>query len=50
LDAVEAVVFAREAGFSDRRFNRLTGSLEFPDVGITLSIQDIDRGTGFGSD
>jgi Uma2 family endonuclease len=48
-EAVEAVVFAREAGFSERRFDRVTDSLEFPNLGITLSLRDVYRGTGVGS-
>jgi Uma2 family endonuclease len=49
-DAVDAVVFWREAGFSERRFNRLTGSLEFPALAITLPVHEIYRDTGLESD
>jgi hypothetical protein len=48
-DVVDAVMFARDAEFSERRFNRLTASLEFPDLGIALSLQDIYRDSGLGA-
>jgi Uma2 family endonuclease len=45
-DAVEVVVFARDNGFSERRLNALKDVLEFPALGISLSLDEIYRDTG----
>ncbi len=44
-DAVDVVVFAREAGFVERRLRSLTDSLEIPALGISLPLSDIYRDT-----
>jgi Uma2 family endonuclease len=45
-DAVDVVVFAREAGFAERRLRSIGDSLEFPSLGISLRLADIYRGAG----
>ncbi len=47
-DAVDVVVFAREAGFAERRLQSLGDSLEFPALGIALPLAEIYRDTGLG--
>jgi len=47
-DAVDAVVFARDADFAERRLRSLQEKLEFPDLDVSLSLTDIYRGTGLG--
>jgi Uma2 family endonuclease len=45
-DAVDVVVFAREAGFSERHFRSLDETLELPALGISLPLSEIYRDTG----
>jgi Uma2 family endonuclease len=45
-DAVDIVVFAREAGFAERRLRSLADSLELPALGISLPLKEIYRDTG----
>ena len=45
-DAVDVVVFAREAGFTERRLRSLGESLELPALGISLPLVEIYRDTG----
>jgi Uma2 family endonuclease len=47
-DAVDVVVFAREAGFAERRFRSLRDSVEFPASAVSLLLAHIYRGTGLG--
>jgi Uma2 family endonuclease len=47
-DTVDVVVFAREAGFAERRLQSLEDSAEFPALGITLPLAEIYRDTGLG--
>ena len=42
-DAVDIVVFAREAGFAEQRLRSLDQSLELPALGISLSLAEIYR-------
>jgi Uma2 family endonuclease len=44
-DAVDIVVFAREAGFAERRLRSLTESLDLPALGISLPLAEIYRDT-----
>ena len=44
-DAVEVVVFARDAGFAERRLRSLGDSLELPALGISLPLAEIYRDT-----
>jgi Uma2 family endonuclease len=44
-DAVEVVVFARDAGFAERRLRSLADSLELPALGISLPLAEIYRDT-----
>ena len=44
-DAVDIVVFAREAGFAERHLRSLNQSLELPTLGISLPLAEIYRDT-----
>jgi Uma2 family endonuclease len=44
-DAVEVVVFARDAGFAEQRLRSLGDSLELPALGISLPLAEIYRDT-----
>ena len=44
-DAVDIVVFAREAGFVERHLRSLNQSLELPRLGISLPLAEIYRDT-----
>ena len=48
-DSVEVVVFARGSGFAEQRLRSLDDSLELPELGISLPLAEIYRGTGPGS-
>ncbi len=45
-DAVDVVVFAREAGFVERRLRSLGDSIELPTLGISLPLSEVYRDTG----
>ena len=45
-DAIEVVVFAREAGFAERRLRSLGETPELPALGISLPLSEIYRDTG----
>jgi Uma2 family endonuclease len=45
-DAVEVVVFARDAGFVELRLNSLNDSVELPLLGVSLPLSEIYRNTG----
>ena len=45
-DAVDVVVFARDASFAERRIRSLDGSLDIPSLGISLPLSEIYRDTG----
>jgi len=45
-DAVDVVVFARDAGFAERRLRSLDGKLEFPALGISVPLSEIYHDTG----
>jgi Uma2 family endonuclease len=45
-DAVEVVVFARDAGFAERRIRSIGDSIEIPSLGISLPLSDVYRDTG----
>jgi len=45
-DAVDIVVFARDAGFAERHLRSLGESLELPGLGISLPLAEIYRDTG----
>jgi Uma2 family endonuclease len=47
-DAVDIVVFAREAGFAERHLRSLDDSLELASLGISLPLSTIYRATGLG--
>ena len=42
-DAVDVVVFAREAGFAERRFKSLDDAIMFPALGVSLPVSEIYR-------
>ncbi len=42
-DTVEVVVFARDAGFAERRLRSTEDVLALPSLGITLSLSEIYR-------
>ena len=44
-DAVDVVVFARDAGFAERRLRSLADTLELPALGISLPLAEIYRDT-----
>jgi Uma2 family endonuclease len=44
-DAIEVVVFARNAGFAERRFRLLDESLALTSLGISLSLAEIYQDT-----
>jgi len=45
-DAVDVVVFAREAGFAERRLRSVTDSLEILALGISMPLSEVYRDTG----
>ncbi len=45
-DAVEIVVFARQAGFAERRLHSLGDALDIPSLGVSLPLSEIYRDTG----
>jgi hypothetical protein len=45
-DAVEVVVFARDADFTERRLRSLGDSVELPALGVSLPLAEIYRDTG----
>lgn len=45
-DAVDVVVFARDAGFAERRLRSLADSLDLASLGIALPLSEIYRDTG----
>jgi Uma2 family endonuclease len=45
-DAVDVVVFARQAGFKEQRIRSLSGSIEVSALGISLPLSEIYRDTG----
>ncbi len=45
-DAIDVVVFARDAGFSERHLRSLGDSLDLPALGISLPLSEIYRDTG----
>jgi Uma2 family endonuclease len=45
-DAVEVIVFARDAGFAERHLRSLGDSLELVSLGISLPLSEIYRDTG----
>jgi Uma2 family endonuclease len=45
-DAVDVVVFARDAGFAERRLRSLGDSLELPSLGSSLQLSEIYCDTG----
>jgi Uma2 family endonuclease len=47
-DAVEVVVFARDKGFAEKRLRSLNDSVEVPELGISLPLEEIYRGTSLG--
>src|SRR5882757_3308706 len=48
-DAVEVVVFARDKGFAEKRLRSLNDSVEVPELGISLPLAEIYRGTSLGN-
>jgi hypothetical protein len=47
-DAVDVVVFARDADFAERRLRSLQERVECPDLKVSLTLADIYRATGLG--
>jgi Uma2 family endonuclease len=47
-DAVEAVVFARDNEFAEKRLRSLNDSVDVPALGISLPLAEIYRGTSLG--
>lgn len=45
-DAVDVVVFAREAGFAEQRFGSRDEAITFPALGVTLPLSEVYRDTG----
>jgi Uma2 family endonuclease len=45
-DAVDVVVFGRDAQFAERRMRSLADSVELPSLGISLPLSEIYRDTG----
>jgi hypothetical protein len=45
-DAVDVVVFARDAGFAERRHRALSDTIELLALGIALPMAEIYRDTG----
>jgi Uma2 family endonuclease len=45
-DAVDVVVFARDAGFAERRYRSLSEMIELSALGIALPLSEIYRDTG----
>ena len=42
-DSVEVVIFAREAGFAERRLRSIGDALDFPALGVSLPLSEIYR-------
>ena len=47
-DAVEVVVFARDNGFAEKRLRSLNDSVDVAALGVSLSLEEIYRGTSLG--
>jgi Uma2 family endonuclease len=45
-DAIDVVVFPRDAGFAERRIHSIDAALELPNLGISLPLSEIYRDTG----
>ena len=45
-DAVDVVVFARDAGFTERHFRSLAEAIDVPALGISVPLAEIYRDTG----
>ena len=45
-DAIDVVVFARDAGFAERHLRSHGETLELPSLGISLPLSEIYRDTG----
>ena len=45
-DAVDVVVFAREAAFAEQRYRALSDTIKLPALGIALPLSEIYRDTG----
>ncbi len=45
-DTVDVVVFAREAGFAERRYRSAEDTIELRSLGVSLPLSEIYRGTG----
>jgi len=45
-DAVDVVVFARDAGFAEQRLRSLAAVIDFPGLGVTLPLAEVYRDTG----
>ena len=45
-DAIDVVVFARDAGFAERHLRSTGETLELPSLGISLPLSEIYRDTG----
>jgi hypothetical protein len=45
-DAADVVVFARDAGFVERRYRSLSDTIELPALGVSLPRAEIHRDTG----
>jgi len=45
-DAVDVVVFARDASFAERRYRSLSDTIELPALGISLPLSEIYYDTG----
>jgi hypothetical protein len=43
---VDVVVFARDAGFAERRYRSLSETIELSALGIALPLSEIYRDTG----
>jgi hypothetical protein len=43
---VEIVVFARQAGFAERRLHSLGDALDIPSLGVSLPLSETYRDTG----
>ena len=48
-DSVDIVVFSRSEGFSERRFQSLSGIIVLEPPGVSLTVSDIYRNTGMSS-
>jgi hypothetical protein len=47
---IEAVVFARDDGFAERRLRSLTDKIELPSLGISLPLSEIYQDTDWVRD